>query len=179
MTTEIIESSGDMFASGCEALVSPVDATGAQGAGLALAFARRFRRQASWYGDHGRRGFAEPGQVYHVLPKTGDDRLAAAHWLLERHRRDDTEPLVLFATTKLIWKEPSRTTWVVGCLEALVVVVNELGIRSVAIPALGCGKGQQGIKPADAFGWADVRPLMLAAAQQMQCERVVVFGPKE
>ena len=168
---EIIESTGDIFASGCEALVSPVDASGAQGAGLALAFSKRFSQQTTWYREHARRGFAEAGSVYHVLPKTGDDRLDAARWVLERNRVGGrAQPLVLFATTKLHYRKPSELRWVIGCCQALVDVVAELGIRSIGVPALGCGLG--------GLSWSDVRPLMLAAARQMQCERVIVFSPR-
>ncbi len=174
---KIIESTGDIFASGCEALVSPVDTTGAQGAGLAKAFARRFCAQTGWYRRHAGKGYAEPGQVYHVLPKSDEDRLHAARWVLERHR-SGAEPLVLFATSKAHYRRPSKLRWVTGCIAALVEAVNDLGIRSIAIPALGCGRGQAGIKPEDAFGWDDVRPLLLSAAEKMQCERVVIYSPR-
>ena len=167
---EIIGSTGDIFESGCEALVSPVDCTGAMGAGLALAFARRFRRQTAWYREHGRRGFTEPGQVYYVLPKDDRDRLDAAKWVLGQHREEGGQPLVLFATTKDSWRRPSDLRWVIGCCQALVDAVSELGIRSVAIPALGCGHGR--------LSWDDVRPLLLAAAERIPCERVVVFAPR-
>lgn len=162
-------STGDIFESGCEALVSPVDCSAAQGAGLALAFAKRFPRQTAWYREHGRRGYAEPGGVYHVLPRGDEDRLSAARWVLERHRQGG-EPLVLFAATKLHWRSPSKLSYVVGCCSAMVDAVNDLGIQSVAIPALGCGLG--------GLDWSDVRPLVMAAAERMRCERVMVFAPQ-
>jgi O-acetyl-ADP-ribose deacetylase (regulator of RNase III) len=168
---EILLSPGDIFASGCEALVNPVDTTAAMGAGLALAFTKRFSQQTTWYREHARRGFAEAGSVYHVLPRRDEERLSAARWVLERHRAGGrAQPLVLFATTKASWKKPSDLRWVIGCCQALVDVVAELGIRSIGIPALGCGEGK--------LSWTDVRPLLLGAAQQMQCERVVVFEPR-
>jgi O-acetyl-ADP-ribose deacetylase (regulator of RNase III) len=154
-------STGDIFHSGCDALVSPVCCAGVQGAGLALAFVKRFPRQTAWYREHGRKGLTEPGQVYHVLPRTvGCDRLSAARWVLENHQRGG-EPLVLFATTKASWRRPSQLRWIIGCLAGLVDVVEALGIRSVAVPMLGCGLGKLDPK--------DVTPLMWDAAERMGC----------
>jgi O-acetyl-ADP-ribose deacetylase (regulator of RNase III) len=161
-------STGSIFDSGCEALVSPVSCDAAQGAGLALAFTKRFPAQTRWYREHGRKGLAEPGQVYHVLPKNGGDRLSAARWVLSNARCCSVpgdalngEPLVLFATTKLHWKRPSELRWIIGCLAELVEVVEALGIRSTAVPMLGCGLG--GLAP------EVVRPQIVAAADRMRC----------
>lgn len=182
---EIIETCGDIFASDCEALVNPVDCTGAQGAGLAKLFRQKYPEQCAWYRRHAQKGFAEPGQVYFVLPRraepfSANDRFRAARHLLKEHRRcPQAQPLVLFATTKAHYARPSRLDWIRGCCYGLVDAVCELGIRSLAVPPLGCGLGQRGIKPEDAFGWADVRPLILAAAERMNCERVVVYEPWE
>jgi O-acetyl-ADP-ribose deacetylase (regulator of RNase III) len=163
-------STGNIFASNLEALVNPVDCSAAMGAGLAKPFAGRFRKQCAWFKSHGQNGFTEPGQIYHVLPRNADDRLYAAKWVLDRHR-EGGEALVLFATTKAHWRRPSELRHVIGCLSELVRIVPELGIRSIGIHALGCGLG--------GLQYADVRPLMVAAAEQMQCERVVLFEPKE
>ena len=43
--------------------------------------------------------------------------------------------------TKEHWRQPSQLGWVVGGLEDLARVLRDQGIRSVAIPALGCGLG--------------------------------------
>jgi hypothetical protein len=49
--------------------------------------------------------------------------------------------------------------------------VRELGIKSVAVPPLGCGNG--------GLDWADVRPLIEEAVAQLPDVRFVVFGPAE
>jgi O-acetyl-ADP-ribose deacetylase (regulator of RNase III) len=147
---EIIESTGDIFESGCRALVNAVDCTGAQGKGLAKTFAGRFPSARDAYrrrcnDDPG----MEPGDVwaYH----------AAGVWLL-------------FAATKGSWRLPSRLEWVERSLANVAVHVNIMGIKSVAVPALGCGLG--------GLDWTDVRPLIMTAAERMRCERVVVFAPQ-
>jgi len=149
--TTIIESDGDIFASGCEALVNPVDCTGAQGAGLAKEFKRRWPATAQLYRGHCRRRRTYPGGVW---------------W----HQREQA-PQILFAATKALWKDPSELPWIELCLENITLHVSVGNFHSIAIPAIGCGLGE--------LRWPDVRPLILAAAQRMTCERVMVFGPKE
>ncbi|MCS7301253.1 MAG: macro domain-containing protein, partial [Fimbriimonadales bacterium] len=43
--------------------------------------------------------------------------------------------------TKKHWRTPSRLEYIQQGLEDLVRVVQEHGIRSIAIPPLGCGQG--------------------------------------
>lgn len=147
---EIISSTGDIFKSGCEALVNPVDAvTGAQGKGLAAAFKRRWPDRCRAYRDACLEG-----------------RMCAGDVMLD----DDGEPLILFAATKGHWRSPSRLEWVRGCLDRIVSWTEVEEIASIGIPALGCGLG--------GLAWTDVRPLIMAAAERMRCERVVVFAPQ-
>jgi O-acetyl-ADP-ribose deacetylase (regulator of RNase III) len=146
----IIESDGDIFTSGCAALVSPVDAvTGAQGKGLAKLFAQRWPDRCAVYRDICRGGGMSAGEV--SLDASGD-------------------PWILFAATKRHWREPSTIAYVESCLHGLMQWTIRVTIRDIALPALGCGLGS--------LDWGDVRPMMLDAASRMQCERVVIYGPK-
>ena len=52
--------------------------------------------------------------------------------------------------TKRHWRGKSRIEDIDAGLEALVAEIRERGIRSIAIPPLGCGLG--------GLNWADVRP---------------------
>jgi O-acetyl-ADP-ribose deacetylase (regulator of RNase III) len=56
---------------------------------------------------------------------------------------------IAFAT-KGDWRAASRMEWIDGGMALLRETLEEDGIQSVAIPALGCGNG--GLK------WADVLP---------------------
>lgn len=47
--------------------------------------------------------------------------------------------------------------------------IKRLGIRSIAIPPLGCGNG--------GLDWSDVRPLIEAAMQELPDVRVLVYPP--
>lgn len=147
---EIIVTSGNIFESGCEALVNPVDAvTGAQGKGLAAAFKRRYPATCAVYRDFAcRSGSAQPGGIWCAK---------ADVWLV-------------FAATKDHWRSPSRLEWVRCCLDRIVDWTEVEQIDSIAIPALGCGLGR-----AD---WAAVRPMILDTAKRMTCDVVKVYEPR-
>lgn len=154
MTPRIIESDGNIFDSGCTALVSPVDAvTGAQGKGLALEFKRRWPERCAEYREQCTLGRMTAGRLFANM---------------------NGEPFIWFAATKRHWREPSTLDYVRTCLvsidNALRYYKGVYVIRDIAIPALGCGLGS--------LRWSDVRPLILDAAARMQCERVVIYGPK-
>jgi O-acetyl-ADP-ribose deacetylase (regulator of RNase III) len=57
--------------------------------------------------------------------------------------------------TKRHWRGKSRLSDIEAGLRALVAEVERLGIRSIAVPPLGCGLG--------GLDWADVRPRIEAA----------------
>lgn len=50
------------------------------------------------------------------------------------------------------------------------MVIAERDIRSIALPALGCGQGR--------LDWRDVQPLIESALQDADA-RVIVYGPAE
>ncbi len=71
--------------------------------------------------------------------------------------------------TKLHWKGNSRLQYIEAGLTALVEVVRSRGIRSIAIPPLGCGQG--------GLDWHDVRPRIESTFSTMPDVRVLVFEP--
>ena len=72
--------------------------------------------------------------------------------------------------TKGHWRERSRLTDIEAGLEDLVDTVRRLGIRSIAIPPLGCGNG--------GLNWADVRPRIEAAFINLPDVNVLLFEPE-
>lgn len=145
---ELIE--GDILATTCEAIVDPVDCTGAQGAGLALAIAQRWPAAAQRYQSLCRSGGARPGGI-------AIDAIQ--------------NPWIIFAATKSYWRDPSQIGWVTWILEELIKAHELRKLSGIAIPALGCGYG--------GLSWTDVRPLIIAAAERMTCERVEIYEPHE
>lgn len=54
--------------------------------------------------------------------------------------------------TKRHWRDKSRIEDIQSGLRALIEDVRRLGIRSIAVPPLGCGLG--------GLNWRDVRPMI-------------------
>ncbi|MCC6552175.1 MAG: macro domain-containing protein, partial [Polyangiaceae bacterium] len=71
--------------------------------------------------------------------------------------------------TKKHWRNPSKIEYIEAGLADLAARVRELGIRSIAVPPLGCGNG--------GLAWSDVRPLIEAAFEPLPDVRVLLFEP--
>ena len=113
---------GDLFEARTQTLVNAVNCAGVMGKGIALAFRQRFPAK---YEDYAGRCVAHTiqlGQPY--LWKSAE------------------MPWVLNFPTKDHWRSASRLPNIVAGLEYLEQHYQELGITSLATPALGCGLGQ-------------------------------------
>lgn len=134
LTGDFIEhTNSDMFESGAEALVNPVNTEGIMGKGLALEFRRRYPTAAGQYVRACEERRFGIGDVLVTPP-------------------DVRAPYILHFPTKTTWRKPSRLPYIVSGLSALRQALIDNLISSVAVPALGCGEG--GLK------WEDVRPLL-------------------
>lgn len=71
--------------------------------------------------------------------------------------------------TKRHWKDDSRVEDIESGLQALIREVRERGIRSIAVPALGCRLG--------GLHWDEVRPRIAAAFQALPEVDVLLFAP--
>lgn len=143
----------DIFRSTCEALVDPVDTTGAQGAGLAKFFRNRYRYECGVFAAACYRGEIHVGKVFSV--------------------RKSPERLLVFFPSKVHWARDSKLADIAAGLEDLVVQMKAQGVRTVAIPALGAGLGR--------LSWWDVAPLITEAAKRMDGEghRIEIYAPHE
>lgn len=144
---------GNLLAADVEALVNTVNTVGVMGKGIALQFKRAFPANFRAYREACLRGDVRLGQVW-----TFDTGMVGP-------RR-----YVLNFPTKKHWRSDSHLGDIAAGLDSLVDTVRERGIRSVAIPALGCGNG--------GLAWADVRPLIEQACVRMGEVRAVVFPPE-
>lgn len=140
---------GDLFAVDVEAIVNPVNTRGVMGKGLALVFKKKFPDAFRAYAKACERGEVVVGRV-HVFTREAKPRY------------------VIHFPTKDDWRAPSRIEYVRDGLVDLAKEMREREIRSIAIPALGCGLG--------GLDWDDVRPLIVAALDGVEA-RVVVFEP--
>lgn len=139
---------GNLFESGCDALVNPINCTSAMGKGLALDFRKRFPGLYEQHVKLANAGFIQPGQLT-VFQGDG--------------------PIVIGLPTKRHWRDASRLEDVRLGVKALRSLLEaNLAVRSVAIPALGCGLG--GLK------WASVKDVILRELEGVSA-RIVVFPP--
>lgn len=122
------------------------------GRGLALQFKRRFPPNFEVYAEACRRGEVQVGRMLVV-----ETAARAGPWF------------IINFPTKKHWRDPSRLEYVRAGLVALVSEVRTRGIRSIAVPPLGCGNG--------GLAWSDVRPLIDQAVVELPGVRVLVFSP--
>jgi O-acetyl-ADP-ribose deacetylase (regulator of RNase III) len=84
----------------------------------------------------------------------------------------ETQPrYIINFPTKRHWRDRSRMDDVDVGLIALVEKVRSRQIRSIAVPALGCGLG--------GLAWEDVRPRIEAAFAPLTDVDVHLFAPPE
>ena len=142
-----IVSNGDIFKSKCEALVNPVNIKGIMGKGLALAFKNKYPAHFENY-----KRACQNGEM------TTDKVLAY---------QEINGPMIICLATKDDWKNSSKIEYVSAGLDDLVNQIKTLGIRSVAIPKLGCGLG--------GLDWNKVRPLIVEKMSSIDSINVEIY----
>ena len=128
----VFEGLGEIFNCRSQTLVCPINVVGTMGNGLACAFKNRVEGLNEFYLSRFPKSKLVPedrtlvNQLY-VYPMD-DSRFVSAQ--------------VLLFPTKEHWRFPSRLSWIDRNLQLLARRITELNITSLAIPALGCGKGE-------------------------------------
>lgn len=123
---------GNLFQAPARTLVNTVNTVGVMGRGIALEFKRLFPEMYERHRELCERGQFEIGMLW--LYKTPNK------WVLN-------------FPTKKHWRYPSRVEFVEAGLRKFVSSYAELGIHSIAFPALGCGNGRLDFE-------SQVQPLM-------------------
>ena len=144
---------GNLLEAPAEALVNTVNEKGVMGKGIALMFRDTFPDNAREYEDAAKAGRVRVGQVL----VTKNPALLGPRWIIH-------------FPTKRHWRNSSEFAWIRDGLKDLVRVVRERGIRSIALPPLGCGNG--------GLEWSQVRQEIEAAAAEMPEVDVLVFAPR-
>ncbi|MCY4529832.1 MAG: macro domain-containing protein [Chloroflexi bacterium] len=143
---------GDMFTEDVEALVNSVNCVGVMGRGIALQFKNLYPENFKAYAEACKRKEVQPGRMF----------------VYDSGRMTNPRYIINFPT-KRHWRGKSRMEDIESGLRALVQVIAERNIRSIALPPLGSGLG--------GLDWPMVRSRIETALQDIDDLRVVVFEP--
>jgi O-acetyl-ADP-ribose deacetylase (regulator of RNase III) len=144
---------GNILDADAEALVNSVNCVGVMGQGVALLFKKAFPKNFKAYAAACRRREVLPGRMF--VFETG---LLSPCYIIN-------------FPTKRHWRGKARMEDIEAGLQALVEEVVRLGIRSIAIPPLGCGLG--------GLQWEEVRRRIEQAFSDLPEVRVLVYEPQK
>lgn len=151
----IVSFTGNILLDPSQAYVNTVNCVGVSGKGIARLFKEAFTANQRFY-EHACRvkKSMKPGSVLVF------DRGGSSH------------PRYIFnMATKDDWRNPSELNWIAIGLSVLCVQVDILRIKTMAIPALGCGNG--------GLDWKVVRPMIVGIMKNTNLERVNLYEPHE
>ncbi len=149
----IKETAGDLLEAETEAIVNAVNCVGVMGKGIAWQFRRKFSE--NYFKDYKR------------ACQSGDLRIGKVH-VYSLNAENDPRFIVNFPT-KNHWREKSRFEDIESGLESLAKAIEEYGIGSIAMPALGCGLG--------GLDWKDVKPLIETAFLKIPKVQLLLYSP--
>jgi O-acetyl-ADP-ribose deacetylase (regulator of RNase III) len=142
---------GDILQADAEALVNTVNCVGVMGRGIALHFKNAYPDNFKAYAAACERREVQPGRMF--VYETGS---LAPRWIVN-------------FPTKRHWRGKSRIDDIEAGMTALVDVLRECGIRSVAIPPLGSGLG--------GLAWKDVRAIIERGLAELPEVEAIVYEP--
>lgn len=131
---------GNLLEAPEEAIVNAVNTVGVMGKGLALAFKQRYPENFRLYAAACKAGEVAVGRMF----VTRNPELVGPRWIVNFPTKQD-------------WRHPSKLEWIESGLDDLGKVLVANGIRSIAIPRLGCGLG--------GLPWELVQPLLVSALE--------------
>lgn len=143
---------GDLLGAEVDALVNTVNCVGVMGKGIALQFRHAWPENYEDYRRACDKQEVRPGRMF--IYDTG--RLVKPRFIIN-------------FPTKRHWKEKSRIEDVVTGLDAMVAEIRARGIRSVALPPLGCGNG--------GLDWGAVRKLIEDKLRDLEDVEVLIYEP--
>jgi O-acetyl-ADP-ribose deacetylase (regulator of RNase III) len=143
---------GNLLEAPAEALVNTVNCIGYMGKGIALQF---------------KQAFPANFKIYEAACHAGD--MVPGKMLIHDNGGLVNPRYIVNFPTKRHWKGKSRIEDVESGLKTLVEDVQRLGIRSIAVPPLGCGLG--------GLEWRVVRPMIEQAFASLPDVQVLLFEP--
>jgi O-acetyl-ADP-ribose deacetylase (regulator of RNase III) len=145
---------GNLLDARVEALVNTVNTVGVMGKGIALMF---------------KEAFPDNFRAYEYACKHNEVRIG--RMFVTQNAAFNGPRWIINFPTKQHWRPPSKIEWIAEGLQDLRRVVENLGIRSIALPPLGSGNG--------GLDWQDVRPEVERALGDLSGVEILVFEPTE
>ena len=145
--------SGDILEDTAEALVNTVNCVGVMGRGIALQFKNAFPENFKAYAIACKQGEVQPGRMF--IYETG--QLIPPRYIIN-------------FPTKRHWRGKSRLEDIESGLMAVVDVIQQYNIRSIAIPPLGSGLG--------GLDWEQVKSRIEEALKPLTDVQVIIYEPK-
>ncbi len=142
---------GDILKDESEAVVNTVNCVGVMGRGIALQFRNVYPENFKAYKKACKKGEVQPGRMF--MTETGQ---FAPRYIIN-------------FPTKRHWRGKSRMEDIDSGLAALVNLIREENIRSIAIPPLGSGLG--------GLEWSDVRQRIHDALASLPDVEVSLYEP--
>lgn len=136
--TQVKLLNGNLFNSNAHALVNAVNCVGVMGKGIALQFKHSYPAMFADYAQRCGRNQVELGKPYVY---------------------DAGSKLIVNFPTKGHWRSVSKLSDIEAGLVALADLVTEWGIKSIAVPSLGCGNGQ--------LDWDVVGPILVRGLSRL------------
>lgn len=143
---------GDILKEDAEALINTVNCMGVMGRGIALQFKNAYPENFKAYAKACKNKEIQPGKMF--VFSTG---------YLTNPR------YIINFPTKRHWRGKSRMEDIDAGLEALIDVIKQYNIRSIAIPPLGSGLG--------GLNWSDVKSRIESTLQKLTDVQVIIYEP--
>ena len=143
---------GNLLEANAEALVNTVNIVGVMGKGIALMFKERFPANFRAYAAACKQREVRLGEMF----VTVNLELDGPRWIVNFPTKDH-------------WRSPTRLEWIERGMEDLTQVIQAYGIRSIAVPPLGCGNG--------GLDWRDVRPVIESHLAPIDGLQATVYEP--
>jgi len=135
-----------------DAIVNTVNCVGVMGKGIALQFKHKWPANFKAYAAACKSGEVRPGRMF-VFDAGG---LMKPSYIINFPTKDH-------------WRGKSTLEFVRAGMADLVTQIQRLGIRSIAVPPLGCGNG--------GLDWATVRPVIEQAFEAVPDVEIRLFEP--
>lgn len=142
---------GNLLDADVEALVNTVNTVGVMGKGVALMFKKRYPLNMVEYSKACEEKRVRTGKMF----VTESLDLVGAKWIVN-------------FPTKRNWRGPSRLSWIIEGLEDLKSFIVDNGIKSIALPPLGCGNG--------GLPWNVVRDIIEVSLSGLNA-KILIYSP--